>query len=97
MGWDACQPVFALPASESFTTLASVNGSADPMTVQLFASQGKNVAELDRSMTSLDISFDNLIIDADAIIPEPSSIALLAAGLLSLLAFWRVGWIGPRI
>lgn len=79
-------------SSDFFTGIASVADFTGPVTVQLFASQGKNPAATGRSTTPMDITFDNLVIEADTItglVPEPSSIALAVSGLI-VLAGWFV-------
>jgi len=67
-----------------FTTLfSSIPIGTDPFGVTLLAVQGANIGE--RSGTALDISFDNLVVVADSIniaaVPEPSTYALMLAGL----------------
>ena len=47
--------------------LGSVSGWEGPFRVQPFVAQGKSVSGISRSTTSLDISFDNLVIEADQI------------------------------
>ena len=51
----------------AFTSLGSVPGFDGPFRVQPFAAQGKSVSGLSRSTTALDVSFDNLVIEADQI------------------------------
>ena len=61
------------------------------MRIQLLAAQGNSPGLRDIS-TSMDISFDNLIVTADQIqgIPEPSTLVLLGIGAISLFAWrWR--------
>lgn len=80
---------FAVGDSDTFTGIASVADYTGPVSVQLFAAQGKNQGS--RSTTPLDITFDNLIIEADMIkglVPEPSSIALVISGLAVLGGWW---------
>jgi len=59
--------LFSEPGSESFTTLASMDGLSGPFRIQPFAAQGTNGGGSPRSTTALDISFDNLVIEADEI------------------------------
>ena len=83
---------FAPDGSSSFTSLATVGGFSDPMQVQLVGVQGRNLATDSRSTTALDISFDNLVVEADSItgvIPEPSSLAIWS---LLGLTFGGVDW-----
>ena len=47
--------------------LASVSDWEGPLRVQPFVAQGKSVSGISRSTTSIDISFDNLVIEADQI------------------------------
>ena len=81
---------FADPGSSSFTVLGSVDGFSDPMNIQLLAAQGENSPDSGRSTTSLDISYNNLVVEADQIqgIPEPSTLILLGVGAIGVLA-WR--------
>lgn len=76
---------FASAGSETFTTLGSIGVTSSQFTVGLRATQGMN--EGVRSTTALDISFDNLTIQADAIvpIPEPSTQVLVVASLAALI------------
>ena len=60
--------LFSEPGSESFTTLASMDGLSGPFRIQPFAAQGTNGGGSPRSTTALDISFDNLVIEADQIL-----------------------------
>ena len=83
---------YAEPNSSVFTTIASVEYSLEPMFVELYAAQGGGGGP--RSHTSLDISFDNLVVEADSttgVIPEPSHLVsltgLLAMGLIG--TWWR--------
>ncbi|REJ68715.1 MAG: PEP-CTERM sorting domain-containing protein [Planctomycetota bacterium] len=81
---------FAPSGSSSFTTIASQSGYFDPMRVQLFAAQGPNAGGSTRPFTALDISFDNLVIEADSIVqpvPEPNSLILAGFVLLLLLGY----------
>lgn len=84
--------LFADPDSSSFTQLASVDGFPDPMKIQLFAAQNRNVGGDPRSTTSMDVSFNNLNVVADQIqgIPEPSTFVLFGIGAFGLLTWaWR--------
>ncbi len=54
-------------ANGAFMALGSVSGWEGPFRVQPFVAQGKSVSGISRSTTSLDISFDNLVIEADQI------------------------------
>ena len=83
---------FTYAGSSSFTLLGSADGFFDPMSIQLVAAQGDNSPGYARSTTSMDVSFDNLIVQADQIqgIPEPSALVLLGMGAISLFAYaWR--------
>ena len=51
----------------AFMALGSVSGWDGPFRVQPYVAQGKSVSGISRSTTSLDISFDNLVIEADQI------------------------------
>lgn len=78
---------FAQAGSSSFTTIASVSNFLGSVNVQLEAFQGRSVTATSRSTTSLGISFDNLVVEADQIInpiPEPATIALLGIGLVGI-------------
>lgn len=61
--------------------LGSVTSSllAGPMRIQLIASQVPQ-EPLARPHTALDVRFDNLVITADSIVPEPATLALLGLG-----------------
>ncbi len=84
---------YASSGSSAFTPIGSYGGLSEPMRVKLWAGQGMNPAPAGRSTTALDISFDNLSIQADhitGVIPEPSTLILLATAALGLLACgWR--------
>ena len=85
---------FAPTGSSSFTSLATVAGFPDPMLVQLVGVQGRNVPTAGRSTTALDISFDNLVVEADHIegyVPTPSTfVGLISMGLMGALGYvWR--------
>lgn len=73
------------PGANNFVSIGSVSGFTSPQfTVHLNAVQGANSGA--RSTTAMDVEFDNLEIFADGIVavPEPSSLALAVAGLLSV-------------
>lgn len=75
---------YASSGSSAFTSIASVGGFSDPMSIQLSSHQGLNEIIAGRSTTSLDISFDNLIVEADTItgiVPEPTTSALALTAL----------------
>jgi len=78
--------------STSFSPVASVDFGSDAVRLQLWGSQGKNPGGTTRSNTSLDVSFDNLVIEADDItglVPEPSTLTLATFGCLWMLVFSR--------
>lgn len=58
---------FAAAGGSSFISLATVDGFGDPMQVGLVAQQAGSPSSGGRSTTALDISFDNLIVEADRI------------------------------
>ena len=65
---------FAPTGSDTFTTLGSANGYTSPeFQIALSGTQGINVAGAARSTTALDVTFDNLIVEADGV----TSITLL--------------------
>jgi hypothetical protein len=81
---------FAALGSDTFTTLGSVSGvTSSQFTVGLTAVQGANSGP--RSTTALDITFDNLSIQADAIVPvpEPSVFLLSTTGVIAFVALRR--------
>jgi hypothetical protein len=82
---------FANSGSSLFTRLGEFNGLSKPLLIQLYANQGINLVGSARSATSLDVSFDNLLVVADQIqsIPEPSTLALLGIGAVISLFVWR--------
>jgi len=67
-----------------FDTVWTGAGYTGPAFVRLYGTQGKNPGSGTRSTTELDIRFDNLHIEADAIVPEPSTFAMAALGILGL-------------
>jgi hypothetical protein len=78
---------YAQGSSATFNTLFSgIAITGDPYALTLFGVQGANVGT--RSGTALDVSFDNLVVSAasfsgiTAAIPEPSTYALMLAGLV---------------
>ena len=76
--------------SSTFIPIGSIDGLDDPVRIRLMASQGPNLLDEPRSTTALDISFDNLIIQADTVtglVPEPSTIILLLTGALGVIAY----------
>jgi hypothetical protein len=78
---------FATAGSESFITLGSVGGiSSTEFSLNLSGTQGANSGA--RSTTAMDISFDDLSVQADTIIgvPEPSTYALFGFAFAGLLA-----------
>jgi hypothetical protein len=81
---------YAESGSSDFTELGQTSGFSGPVRIGLSAAQGEGVLGASRSTTSLDISFNNLIVDADLIVPEPSTIVLLGMSTFSLLTYaWR--------
>jgi hypothetical protein len=56
---------YAPSGSSTFTTIASDIGFSGPVKLRIFGAQGRNVVGANRSTTALDISFDNLVIEAD--------------------------------
>ena len=76
--------------SSDFTQVASITYSTEPMLLELCGVQGGSGGP--RSLTPMDISFDNLTIVADQIqgIPEPSTFVLFGMGEISLLVYtWQ--------
>jgi len=73
----------APPGSDSFTLLGSAGGYAGPMKVELLAAQGTNGSGFDRADTSIEVRFDDLVIDGWATCPA-SSVPLLAGLSLGL-------------
>lgn len=83
---------FADAGSSSFTSLASVDGFTDPMQVELVGVQGRSVVDGSRSTTAMDISYDNLVVEADnitGVVPEPASFTVWS---LIVLIFAGAGW-----
>ncbi len=81
--------MYATEGSSEFTQVATAFGFPDPMRIQLHIGQsgwdGKP-----RITQALDLSYDNLIVEAEAIVPEPSTIVLLMMGAVGFLAYaWR--------
>ncbi|MEX2168375.1 MAG: NHL repeat-containing protein [Pirellulales bacterium] len=65
---DIISGYYADAGSNSFTELGSIPWLTDPLQIQLTAVQGKQLAGISRSQTSIDVSFDNLHIEADEIL-----------------------------
>jgi len=61
---------YAESGSSDFTSLGGHNGFTEPMRIELLASQLPNQLDYPRPTTPLDISFDNLFLEAEAIIPD---------------------------
>ncbi len=53
----------------AFIPLGSASGWGGSSRVRLYVAQGKSVSGLSRSTTSIDVSYDNLVIEADQIGP----------------------------
>ena len=84
--------LYAPDGSSSFTPIGSYTDPSftAPMYVELLANQGTNNLSWPRSTTGMDITFDNLVVQADSIsgvVPEPSTFALLAAGAVGLVGY----------
>jgi len=62
---------YALDGVSDFQPLGSLEPFLGPVFVELTATQGTNRPDTLRSMTAMDIGFDNLVIDADAITVMP--------------------------
>ncbi|MHC4609696.1 MAG: hypothetical protein ACYS7M_05055 [Planctomycetota bacterium] len=76
-----------------FIQLVNVTAWDGPFRVQPFVAQGKSVSGISRSTTAIDISFDNLVIEADQInFPCPADINgdgfVNVSDFLHLLAEW---------
>ncbi len=86
--------LIAPAGSDVFTTVGSFSGFTSPaFQVQLSGTQGTDVVGGNRSTTALDVSFDNLIIEAQGItgmVPEPASLVSAALGLVGLAGY--AGW-----
>jgi len=67
----------------SFTEVWSGIGYTEPAQVSVYAAQGLQ-GGTQRSSTSLDIGFDNLDVQADAFVPEPSAFTLVMLGFVGL-------------
>jgi len=76
----------APPGGESFTVLGSAGGYVGPMVVELLAAQGTNAGGFDRANTSLEVRFDDLVVDGWATCPAaaPQALAGLTLGLAAL-------------
>ena len=73
---------FAPTGSDTFTALGSAGGYTSPQfQIALSGTQGINVAGAARSTTALDVTFDNLVVEADGI---------LDLGLLNIATRMRV-------
>lgn len=76
----------------NFNVLGSVSDFSDPINISLLAAQGQGRLGERRSTTSLDISFDDLVIEADQIInpvPEPGTMILFCFGLIGIAGVGR--------
>lgn len=76
----------APPGSEAFTVLGSAGGYVGPMVVELLAAQGTNAGGFDRANTSIEVRFDDLVVDGWATCPAaaPQALAGLTLGLAAL-------------
>ena len=84
--------LYAPEGSSSFTPIGSYTdfSFSEPMYVELLATQNTNVGGGPRSTTAMDITFNNLVVQADnitGVVPEPSTLALLGTATLGLLGY----------
>jgi hypothetical protein len=81
---------YAEAGSSSFATLGSASGYASSLfQVQLSGVQGASIGGDPRSTTSLDVSFDDLVIEVDVVVPEPGTLVLASLCLLGVLLVRR--------
>ena len=77
------------PEGQDFIVLGRMFDSVSPVTVLLFANQNQS-----GTSSAMDISFDNLVIEAESI-PEPSTLVIFF-GLGAVISLGRIQWRVPQ-
>ena len=61
-----------------------------PMNVQLMAAQMAAGSPQVRPSTAIDVRFDNVVMEAEGIVPEPSTVILFSIGALGVAAYFAI-------